>query len=48
MLNENKLSKYLIYAIGEVAVESDFSEELKGVINKLSESPEVKNLAKKI
>ena len=38
----------LIHAIGEVAVESDFSEELKDVIDKLSDSPEVKNLTKKI
>jgi hypothetical protein len=38
----------LINVIGEVAVEADFSEELEGVIKKLSESPEIKVLAKKI
>ena len=36
----------LIHAIGEVAVESDFSKELEDVINNLSESPEVSILAK--
>ncbi len=38
----------LINVIGEVAVEADFSEELEGVIKELSESPEIKALAKKI
>ncbi len=37
----------LIYAIGEVAIEADFSEELKEVISELSKSPEVQNLSKK-
>ncbi len=38
----------LINVIGEVAVEADFSEELEGIIKELSESAEIKALAKKI
>ena len=36
----------LIHAIGKVAVEADFSEELKEVISELSKSSEVQNLSK--
>ena len=38
----------LINVIGEIAVEADFSEELESVIKELSESAEIKALAKKI
>lgn len=47
LTGDEKFYSDLIHAIGEVAIESDFSEELKGVIDKLSESPEVKSLAQK-
>ncbi|MBL4851571.1 MAG: restriction endonuclease [Gammaproteobacteria bacterium] len=36
----------LIHAIGEVAEEADFTEELKEVIKDLADTPEVKRLAK--
>lgn len=36
----------LIHAIGEVASEADFTEELKEVIKELAKSPEVKQLSK--
>ena len=38
----------LIQAIGQVAIEADFSEELNEVINSLSKSPEIKKLSSKI
>jgi len=36
----------LIHAIGHVAIEADFSEELEEVINELSKSPEIVRLSK--
>lgn len=36
----------LIHAIGEVAAEADFTEELKEVITELANSPEIKQLSK--
>ncbi len=38
----------LIQAIGQVAIEADFSEELDEVINSLSKSPEIIKLSNKI
>jgi len=36
----------LIHAIGKVAIEADFSEELEEVINELSKTPEINRLSK--
>ncbi len=38
----------LIHAIGQVAIEADFSEELEDVITELSKASEIKALSKKI
>ena len=38
----------LIHAIGQVAIEADFSEELEDVIIELSKASEIKALSKKI